>query len=219
MKYLINLLLCLCISNSYAQNINWSAINDDQNHLTYLNFGYDFGITTQVGYGYNIKSKKPILFTADYSFPMGKNLVDDFKIRLGGQISIYQKNNFIFSAKVLSVFRNHQTKLVRMSSFGSQTSVLAGLYKPKWHVAGEFGYDKSSITHLKHSDAMKENFPSISDGWFSPSGGHFYYGVQGSKTIHQSFEISIIVGSTNAQFKDKNPLLPIYCQIGLNYTF
>ena len=219
MKHLIKFLLCLCISSSYAQNINWSAINDDQNHLTYLNFGYDFGITTQVGYGYNIKSKKPILFTADYSFPMGKNLVDDFKIRLGGQISIYQKNNFIFSAKVLSVFRNHETKLVRMANFGSQTSVLAGLYKSKWHIAGELGFDKSSITHLKHSKAMKENFPAISDGWFSPSGGHLYFGIQGSKTIHQTIEISARIGSVTAQFKDKNPLLPIYAQLGVNYSF
>ena len=219
MKYLIKLLLCLCISVSYAQNINWSSINNDQNQLTYLNFGYDFGVTTQVGYGYKIKTDKPILFNADYSFPMGKNIIDDFKIRLGGQISIYQKKNFIFSAKVLSVFRNHETKLVRMANFGSQTSVLAGLYKSKWHIAGEFGYDKSSIIHLKHSTAMKKNFPSISDGWFSPSGGHFFFGLQGSRIMGKFVEISLRVGTITAQFKDKNPLLPIYCQIEVNYKF
>lgn len=219
MKYLIRLLLCVSINSSYAQNINWSALNENQNNIVYLNFGYDFGVTTQVGYGYKAETFRPILFSADYSFPMGESLVDDFKVRLGGQISIYEYKNLIFSSKVFCVFRGHQTELVRMASLGSETSAIIGYYKPKWHIAGEFGYDKSSITHLKHSDTMKENFDSISDGWYSPSGGHFFYGIQGSKTIGKSIEISLRVGGINAQFKDKNPLLPFYTQLELNYKF
>ena len=59
----------------------------------------------------------------------------------------------------------------------------------------------------------------ISNGWFIPSGGHFFYGIQGSKTIGSRFEISLRAGATNAQFKDKNPLLPYYVQLGLISTF
>jgi len=209
----------MSVSFSYAQNINWSSINENQKTLTYLNVGYDFGMTTQIGYGHKIDVFRPILLTADYSFPMGKNLVDDFKVRLGGQASIYEINNFIFSAKVYGIFRRHQTELVRMVNFGSEMSAMIGYYKPTWHLAGDFGFDKSIITQLKHSDEMRNNFPSITNGWFIPSGGHFYYGIQGSKTIGDHFELSLRAGATNAQFKDENALLPYYAQFGLIYKF
>jgi len=209
----------MSLSYSNAQNINFSTNHQDQKSIAYLNFGYDFGMSTQVGYGKKIDLVKPILWTMDYSFPAGKNLVDDFKVRLGGQYSFYQSNNFIFSAKVYGVFRRHQTKLVRMTSFGSEMSLVVGYYKSSWHLASEFGFDKSIATHLKHSEIMRENSPFIKDGWFIPSGGHFYYGIQSSKTIGKKFEISLRVGVTNAQFKDENALLPAYAQLGLIHKF
>ena len=219
MKYKIGLLLCVLVSGAHAQNINWSILKKDQNNMAYSNFGYNFGVTSQLGYGYKFKTFRTILLSADYSIPMGEKLLDDFKFRMGGQISIYDNKNLILSSKLSFVFRRHQTKLIRMANFGSEASVILGYYKPKWHFAGEFGYDNSSFTHLTHSDEMKENFSSISDGWFGASGGYFRYGIQGSKTIHPSFEISVRVGGTMAKFKDKNPILPFYGQIGLSYWF
>ncbi len=62
---------------------------------------------------------------------------------------------------------------------------------------------------------MRANFPSIMDGWYIPSGGHFYYGIQAGKTIGEQFELSLKLGATNAQFKDVNPVLPYYGQLGL----
>ena len=52
-----------------------------------------------------------------------------------------------------------------------------------------------------------------------PSGGHFIYGIQGSKTIGNSFELFMRVGATNAQFADVNALLPYYMQLGLINKF
>ncbi len=219
MKYLITILAMMSVSFSYAQNINWSSIQEDQKHLSYLNFAYDFGVTTQVGYGRQLDLFRPFLLTADYSFPMGKNLVDDFKVRLGGQVSIYELNNFTFSAKLLGLFRRHQTNFVSMASFGTEMSALLGYYKPTWHIAGEFGFDKSILTRLKHMELIRENFPAISDGWFIPSGGHFFYGLQGSKTIGNRFDLSLRVGATNAQSKEEDALLPYYAQLGLVYKF
>lgn len=218
MKY-ITLLFILSISLSYAQNYNWSSNNENQKNIAYLNFGYNFGVTTQLGYGYKLNTVKPILLIVDYSTPMGNDLVDDFKVRIGGQVSIFEKKKFIASAKIYGIFRRHQTSLIKMESFGSEIAGIFGYYKPKWHIAGEFGFDKSIITHLEHSDGMLENFPSISNGWFIPSGGHFYYGFQGGKTVGDNFELSLRVGATKAQFKDENPVLPIYTQLGLCYKF
>lgn len=219
MKYLITIVTLLITSNAYTQNINWSSINDQQKTLTYLNFGYDFGVTTQIGYGKKIDAFRPIVWTADFSFPKGKNLIDDFKGRLGGQLSIFKKNDFILSAKLYGTFKRHQTELVRMVNFGSEMSAIMGYYKPTWHLAGELGFDKSIISELKHSEEMVNNFPSITNGWFIPSGGHFYYGIQASKTIGTHFELSLRAGATNAQKNDENALLPIYTQFGLIYKF
>lgn len=209
----------MCVHFSYAQNINWSSKNDHQQPLTYLNFGYDFGVTTQIGYGKKVDAFRPIVWTIDYSFPKGKDIVDDFKVRLGGQISIYEENNFVLSAKIYGNLRRHQTKLVRMISFGSEMAGVLGYYKPTWHLAGEFGFDKSIITELKHSEIMQDNYPEIVNGWFIPSGGHFYYGIQGSKTIGNRFEVSLRLGATNAESDDENALLPVYTQLGLIYKF
>jgi len=218
-KILTMLILVASVSCAFAQNINWKSVSEHNKSLAYLNFGYDFGMTAQIGYGYKLNAFRPILLTADYSFPMGKELIDDFKIRLGGQISVFEKSSFVVSARIYGIFRRHQTSLVRMVGFGSELSAIAGYYKPKWHIAGEFGFDKSIITQLKNSDIMREIFPGVTDGWFIPSGGNFFYGVQGGKTFGKSLELSLRIGATNAQSNDENALLPYYTQLGLLWKF
>lgn len=221
MKNILIIVLIFILGNLTinAQNFNWKSLDENQTHIVYLNLGYDFGITTQVGYGYKWNSFRRIVFNADYSFPMGKNLVDDFKIRLGGQIEIFDFHNFILTAKVYAIFRKHANRYVDMSSFGSDFAALIGYYRPTWHIAGVFGFDKSIVTYLKHSEGMKDNFPNITNGWFIPSGGHFYFGLEGSKTIGKNFDISLRLGITDAQGKDVNALLPYYAQLGFTWRF
>ena len=66
-----------------------------------------------------------------------------------------------------------------------------------------------------HSNFLQD----IKDGWYIPCGGNYFFGVQGSKTITQSFEISTRIGGTNAQGKHENALLPYYAQIGITKRF
>lgn len=220
MKKLITVLILLWSINScVAQNVNWNSYQENQTSFTYLNFGYDFGVVTQIGYGKRIDGFRPILLNVDYSFPMGKNLIDDFKVRLGGQISIFEKNNFIASAKIYAIARRHETNFVRMTNFGSEVGIVAGYYKPKWHLAIDFGLDKSAATHLKHTEKFSENNPNLEDGWLIPSGGNFIYGLQGSRTIGEKFEFSLRAGATNALSKDENALLPYYTQLGFIWKF
>jgi len=70
-----------------------------------------------------------------------------------------------------------------MASFGAETSASVGYYKPKWHVEATLGFDKSITTHLKHSEEMKANYSSIVDGWFLPSGGNWFYGIQADSLL------------------------------------
>lgn len=203
----------------YSQNINWRSLREDQSNVIQLTVGYDFGVTAQLGYNRLFNIGKPVVVGLDYSIPMGSDLLDDFKVRLGGQIELVQIDRFSATIELSSIFRRYQTQLVRIESFGSDFGVLAGYYVPTWFVAGEFGFDKSITSHLNHSDIMRAMFPGIKDGWYIPSGGHYYYGIRAGKTVGESFELSLRVGGTNAQGNDENAVVPLYLQLGFGMKF
>jgi hypothetical protein len=211
--------LVLSVNAGYSQNINWKSIHGDQQNIVQLSSGYDFGITTQLGFARSVNLFRPAIVGLDFSLPMGSDLLDDFKVKLGGQMEVFEMDGFSASVKIFSVFRRYENELVRAVSFGSDFGAVAGYYGSTWHAAGEFGFDKSIATHLKHSDIMKTYFPAIKDGWYVPTGGHFYYGIQGGKTIGDSYDISLRVGATRAQDNDDNAVLPFYAQLGLGLRF
>jgi hypothetical protein len=117
-----------------------------------------------------LKTKLPIIIDGEYSFPSGKNIVDDFKTKVGGKIRLYQINNFQLSANVYGVFRRFENPLVRLANFGSDLSGVIGYYKSKWFLAWEIGFDKAIVSHFKHSELFKTTiYSNVKDGWFEPS--------------------------------------------------
>jgi hypothetical protein len=215
----VMILVMVMAGVSYSQNINWRSLGEDQRNVVQLGFGYDYAATAQFAYGRTFSWVRPVVVALDYSFPMGSDLLDDFKVKLGGQIEIVEIGGFSATIKISSVFRQYQSALVRIESFGSDLAALAGYYKLTWYAAGEFGFDKSITSYLKHSDVMKADFPGIRDGWYIPTGGHYYYGIQAGKTIGESFDISLRLGATNAQDNDENDVLPYYLHLGLGMRF
>ena len=207
------------VEAGYSQNINWRTLRGEQQNIVQFNAGYDFGASAQIGYARSFTMFKPVVVGLDYSFPMGSTLTDDFKVRLGGQMEIVEMGDFSATVKIYSNFRRYQTQLVRIVSFGSDFAVATGYYRTTWYVAGEFGFDKAIATQLRHADIMRANYPAIRDGWYLPTGGNYYYGVQGGKTIGESFEVSLRMGATSAQDHDENALLPFYLLLGIAVRF
>jgi hypothetical protein len=203
----------------YSQNINWRSLGEGQRNIIQLGFGYDYAVTAKFAYGRTFSWIRPVVLRLDYSFPMGEDLLDDFKVRLGGQMEILEAGGFSATVRILANLRRYQTTLVRIVSFGSDFALLAGYYKPSWYAAGEFGFDKSITSYLKHSDVMRTNFPTIRDGWYVPTGGHYYYGIQAGKTLGESFDLSLRLGATNAQANDENDVLPYYLELGFGLRF
>ncbi|MBI2429108.1 MAG: hypothetical protein HYV29_10000 [Ignavibacteriales bacterium] len=204
---------------SRAQNINWRSLNNSQHNIMQFSFGYDFGATSQVSYNRYIDGFRPIVVGLDYSLPMGDILLDDFNVRYGAQIEIADWEGFSVTAKIYSNFRRHKTALVRSITFGSDFTAVAGYFRQTWYAALEYGFDKSIISHFEHSDIMKENIPTIKDGWYIPTGGHHYYGIQGSKTLGDLFDLSLRLGATKAQFNDEDAVVPFYLQLGIGIRF
>ena len=203
----------------YTQNINWKSLHDGQRNVIQFNAGYDFGVTAQLGYGRYFTLFRPVVVGVDYSFPMGSDVLDDFKVRLGGQMEVVEAGGFSATIRILSNFRRYQNELVRIVSFGSDFAVVGGYYDPSWYAAGEFGFDKAITSYLKHSAIMKSFFPGIRDGWYIPTGGHFYYGIQSGKSIGERFDVTLRLGATRSQFDDEEAVLPYYLQLGVGVKF
>ncbi|MBX2991555.1 MAG: hypothetical protein KF749_10370 [Bacteroidetes bacterium] len=215
----VTIVMLSVVHSGSSQTINWRSLGEDQRNVIQLNVGFDYGVTAQAVYGRAFTFIRPVMVGVDFSLPMGENLVDDFKAKLGVQIEVVEMGGFSATLRIFSIFRRYENELVRIVSFGSDLGLVAGYYSPTWHVAGEFGFDKSIVSHLKHSDVMRSYYPRIRDGWYIPSGGHFYYGIQAGKTLGQNLDLTLRVGATNAQHSDEEAAVPYYLQLGLGMRF
>lgn len=213
--FIIGLFYCIP-ETSLAQTLNWGSLNKDQKHILNLNAGVEHGVIFGAGYGYQLTSRLPIVLNTEYSFPGGEKLLDDFKIKIGGQIKFYQKSNFHFSTKLYSVFRRYESDFARLLNFGTYLSAIVGYYKSKWFVAGEAGFDKAIVTHFKHTKSYKEIYPLVRDGWYElATGGNFYYGLQTGFSFKET-DIYLKAGQIITQDFQSKPIIPFSVQLGFN---
>jgi hypothetical protein len=204
------------IISAKAQTINWASLQPQQKHMVNINVGFEHGVIIGSGYGYQLNTKMPIILTAEYSFPSGNNLLDDFKTKMGGQIRLAKMGDFQVSTKIYGLFRKYENSLVRMVNFGSEISGIMGYYKPKWFVAAEFGFDKAIATNFKHSNTYKEIYPLVQDGWYEPAtGGNFKYGLQVGYSFKRN-DLYLKAGQVITQDFKTKPFIPFYLQLGYN---
>jgi len=209
----------ISVTITNGQSINWSTPDTSTNHVTYLNFGYDFGLTTQIGCAYKLKKEWPLWLQLDFSRPMGGDIFDDFKTRAGMQLKALSYGNFAVITKLHANYRAHQSHFVRMKSWGTEASTALGLYSTKWLVELEAGFDKAIITQLSHSEAYKDNYAGVKDSWYIPAGGNWFYGFKTGRTFGKNLVLSLKIGKTNAQGSDKDALIPAYLEIGMLKPF
>ena len=199
-----------------AQVILWNSLKKEYKHILNTNLAWDYGINYGVGYAYQLKFKCPILLDVEFSVPSGKNLLDDYKTKMGGQVKLHEYQNFILAIKIQGIFRRYENPSVRIINFGSEMSTTFGYYKPTWFLASEIGFDKAIVSYFKHSKLIKDNFTNIRDGWYEPStGGNFYYGFQTGFTF-KKHDIYLKIGKIVTQDFKTTPLIPYYTQVGYN---
>lgn len=221
MKKAVFVVLLLTLNSLYntvlSQTLNWNAL-DNTKHIINANFGLDHSVSYGVGYGYKINTKLPIVLNANFLFPAGEITLDDFKTKVGAQICLLNKSNFVGSISILGIYRKYQTQLVRLQNFGSDIKGTFGFYKSKWFTSAEIGFDKAIVTHFKHTQKYKDEiYADVVDGWYEPAtGGNFYYGLQGGYSF-KKIDITLNLGKVISQDFKTSPFLPYYLNLGINY--
>lgn len=221
MKRVFFLVLLLTLNTQYncalSQTVNWKVLESTK-HIINANLGLDYSMFYGVGYGYKLNTKLPIVLNANFSLPAGENTIDDFKTKIGGQISLLNKSNFVGSISIFGIYRKYQTQLVSLQNFGSDCKGTFGFYKSKWFTSAEIGFDKAIVTHFNHTQKFKDEiYADVVDGWYEPAtGGNFYYGLQGGYSL-KKIDITLNIGRVVSQDFKTSPSLPFYLNLGVNY--
>ncbi len=214
MKLLCSTIILLCFFQQiYSQTINFNNLKKVDRHIATIHTGLDYGLVLGAGYGYQLKSRMPIVLNSEISVPFGEKRFDDFKSKLGGQIRLFKINKFHFSAKAQAIFRQNENDFVRLQNFGAEVSGTVGFYKRRWFAALEAGFDKAIVTHLKHTNMYKQMYPAVKDGWYEPAtGGNYNYGFLGGYSFKNS-DLFFKAGLLATQNFEK-PQFPFYAQLG-----
>jgi hypothetical protein len=219
-RYITTAFILLLTTHAlHAQVNNWSTSDKEKQHIVGTAFGADFGVVSSFVYGYKTRMlKRPVITGVEFSFPYGEKMMDDWKVKAGGQIKLIGTGPLAFSARVQFVTRRYQNDLVKMIGFGSDLALTGGYYKRKWFVAAEAGFDKAIVTQLRHTEKMRENY-AARDGWYMSTGGNFYYGIQAGLHAGRCWLFYLRGGKVMEQDFKHSPTLPLYAQIGINRTF
>lgn len=219
-KYILIYVLIQFISSVNAQTVNWAGLKEENKHIVNASLSLEYGVVCGLGYSYQINTRLfPIIANIEFSLPSGNKIFDDFKTKIGGQIRWIEISNFQLSTKIHGVFRRYENDFVRLLNFGSDLSAIVGYYRPGWFFAGEAGFDKAIVTHFRHSEIYKEQYPDVVDGWYEPAtGGNFYYGLQAGFSFRNQ-DIYLRAGKILTQDFKTAPLLPFFGQLGYNIKF
>ena len=212
--------ILLLAFSSKAQTINWNGAQAEPRHVVSVNIGLEHGTVYGFSYGYRIHHRLfPTIVNVAYSFPSGEELFDDFKIKVGGQIRWFEFQNMQFSTNLHGVIRRYENDYSRLLNFGSDFSGVLGYYRSGWFVAGEFGFDKAIITHIRHSEIYSDDHPGVSNGWYGPTtGGNFYYGMQAGFSMRKQ-DVFVRAGKFIGQDWKTSPTIPYYGQLGYTISF
>lgn len=221
MKYtLITICLALYLymgqDVAFAQDINWR--NAPKTGTVNAQVGYDYGFGGGLGYGRILNTKPPTLLNITYSVPVGKSPFDDFKLKIGIHMEVMRAGNFSTTLKGFVLYRSTRNNYSRLANFGTEFSVVSGLFLPKFSLAGEFGFDKPILSQVQPQSMALMVDDKLKPALFWARGGNFHYGLVTGYSMNK-IDLNLRVGMVSTADFKSTPLIPIYLQFGLNRKF
>lgn len=209
--------LALVARDAAAQ---WNVARfDGPANRVYASFGADPALVTTIGYGRVV----PVL---GHRFQLGGEVaigatgfdVHDSRARLQVQTSIVSTGPLHLTGSAAFVTRTTENSIYRGLNFGADVAATVGVYRRGWFVAGEAGFDKAIVTHIRHSDWYRDNFyPGARDGWYLTGGGTARYGFTAGVTIG-GVELAGRAGWLRTEHRNEL-LTPGYATLGAGFGF
>ena len=218
LRMVVALLLPLLGVREGAAQWNVERFGSTKNQV-YTTFGLDPALVTSVGYGRDV----PMLgrqwqLGAEVGVVAADFDLQDFAARLQARTTVVRWRSVRVVGSAAFITRGTENSIYRALNFGSDFTGAVGVYRQRWFLAGEFGFDKAIITYLTHSDWYRKNYyPDAKDGWYLNAGGTFHYGLTGGMSFGQT-ELALRVGQR--QTEDFNQLSPpLYVGLGVGVRF
>jgi hypothetical protein len=212
LKPLLVLFISLNACKLNAQEVNWRNLNELSKHLASGSFGADYSSYYGFSYGYILNaSRKPIVIGADFNLPFGKNMLDDWKIKIAAQREIWHSKNVSFSLKPAFIARRYESEIASLYNISADLTLLFGYMKPKWGLTAIINYDHSFMNYIEN-DLLKVYYPEIRNGWYGSSGGNFKFGARANLSV-KTWNGFLTIGKTYSQNFNDNPTLPFFAEI------
>lgn len=197
---------------------NVARFGTERNRL-YSSFGLDPALVTSVGYGRVVRViGHDFQLTGDIGLAAAHLDTRDFRARLSTQTSVLRWRSVHLTGSATFITRGTENSIYRALNFGADLTGTLGLYRHRWFAAGEFGFDKAIITHLRHSDWYRRNYyADARDGWYLDAGGIYHYGVTAGIALGRA-EVSGRFGWRRTEnFREVSP--PVYVSLGVGVGF
>jgi hypothetical protein len=214
----LGLLLAALVARDAAAQWNVARF-DTQPNRVYTAFGLDPALVTTVGFSRVVPIVgQPVQFAADVGVAGAELDPRDFRARLQVLTSIAHWRSLHLTGSATFITRGTENSIYRGFNFGADFTGTAGVYRPTWFLAGEFGFDKAIISHVTHTEWYRTYFfPEAKDGWYLTGGGTFHYGVTGGVALGP---VELVGRSGWLRTEDFNALVPpLYASLALGFRF
>ena len=218
LRALVALVVLAFVARDVAaqENVERYAMSHNQ---VYTTFGANPALVTSVGYGRNVKVfGRPWQVGVEAGVVAADFDIQDFRARLQARGTLVGWRSVRLVGSAAFITRGTENPIYRALNFGSDFTGALGVYKPRWFVAGEFGFDKAIITYLTHSDWYREHYyPDAKDGWYLNAGGTFHDGLTGGMAIGRT-ELTARIGQQRTEnFNALTP--PLYGSLSVGFGF
>jgi len=185
----------------------------------YTTVGFDPAVVTSLGYVRVVRIfGHPIAMSGEAGIAAAELDTRDFRAQVGAFSSIVHWRSLHLTGRAAFITRGTENSIYQGLNFGSDFTGTAGMYRPGWFLAGEFGFDKAIITHITHSDWYRRYFyPDARDGWYLTGGGTFHYGGVAGVSIGHVELMGRAGWRRTENFNDVVP--PMYVSLGAGVTF
>lgn len=142
----------------------------------------------------------------------------DYRARLEAGVQVYRRGSFRTVASAAFLTRGTGNTVFRGTNFGADVGLTAGMYRPRWFVAGETGYDKPIVTHVTHTQGYRRTYyADAKDGWYIDTGGTRRLGVVTGTSLRG---VELMLRAGVARTRGGEALVaPVYATLGMGFRF